>query len=250
MQVLQYRNNDLGLRPLTARSVVLSTLLGTHPPQLSVRQLVRAGELFGISEGTVRVALSRMVADGDLVPGNGDYRLTDRLVVRQARQDESRAPRVRQWRGAWEMAVVRAASRPATGRVALRSAMRALRFAELREGVWLRPDNLVRSLPSTVADQCLMFRVRPEADADVLASYLWNLDAWAARANHLLVAMRQASGLREAFMVAAAVLRHFLSDPVLPPELLPTAWPGTRLRTVYERFEARYRGILDERLGV
>ena len=32
------------LRPLTARSVVLSTLLGSHPPRLPARYLVRVGD--------------------------------------------------------------------------------------------------------------------------------------------------------------------------------------------------------------
>jgi len=61
----------LGIRPLKARSVVLSALLGFHPPQLPVSTLVRIGELFGIAEGTIRVGLTRMVADGDVVADNG-----------------------------------------------------------------------------------------------------------------------------------------------------------------------------------
>ena len=43
-------------RALTARSVVASTLLGMSPPRLSSQLLVRSGELFGITEGTTRVA--------------------------------------------------------------------------------------------------------------------------------------------------------------------------------------------------
>ncbi|EST38227.1 hypothetical protein N566_08625, partial [Streptomycetaceae bacterium MP113-05] len=94
----------LGLRPLTARSIVLSTLLGHHPPRLPVRELVRVGALFGVAEGTVRVALSRMVAAGDLDQDPQGYGLTARLLDRQARQDDSRAPRLRQWDGGWEIA--------------------------------------------------------------------------------------------------------------------------------------------------
>ncbi|MFC7583725.1 hypothetical protein ACFQYP_08080 [Nonomuraea antimicrobica] len=77
---------------LSARSAVLSALLGSHPPRLSARHLVRIGALFGIAEGTVRVALSRMVATGDLLQSGGRYTLSERLVERQARQDESRDP--------------------------------------------------------------------------------------------------------------------------------------------------------------
>src|SRR5262245_51564192 len=132
-------SGTLGLRPLKARSVVLSTLLGHHPPQLPVRALVEAGALFGIAEGTVRVALSRMVAAGDLEPGDGAYRLSRRLLERQARQDASLHPRTRPWDGSWEIAVVTADRRHAADRTALRQTMTALRLAELREGTWLRP---------------------------------------------------------------------------------------------------------------
>ena len=38
-------------RQLTARSVMASTLLGTEPPVLSARVLVRAAAMFGITEG-------------------------------------------------------------------------------------------------------------------------------------------------------------------------------------------------------
>jgi phenylacetic acid degradation operon negative regulatory protein len=37
-------------------------------------------------------------------------------------------------------------------------------------------------------------------------------------------------------MIAAAIVRHLLTDPVLPEELLPAGWPGTRLRAVYNDF--------------
>ena len=85
-------SKSLGVRPLKARSVVLSALLGFHPPRLPVRALIRIGQLFGITEGTIRVALTRMVADGDVVADNGAYRLSGRLLERQARQDESSSP--------------------------------------------------------------------------------------------------------------------------------------------------------------
>jgi phenylacetic acid degradation operon negative regulatory protein len=79
--VTQPRNDRL-----TARSVIASTLLGTTPPRLPARVLVEAGELFGIAEGTTRVALSRMVASGELATDDGWYVLRgQRLLVRLAR---------------------------------------------------------------------------------------------------------------------------------------------------------------------
>lgn len=242
----------LALRPLTARSVVLSTLLGHHPPALPARALVRVGELFGTGEGAVRTALTRMVAAGDLEQRDGAYRLTERLLARQARQDDSRAPRTRPWDGGWEIAVVTTDRRPAAGRAALRQAMAALRLAELREGCWLRPANLVRDRPAVVTEQCaLLTGAAPEGDPARLAAALWDLDAWALRARALESALRRdrGEGLAQRFTVSAAVLRHLLADPVLPAALLPADWPGDRLRRHYEDFDGEFRALLLRHIG-
>jgi phenylacetic acid degradation operon negative regulatory protein len=238
--------NTLGLRPLTARSVVLSTLLGSHPPRLAARYLVRVGELFDIAEGTIRVALSRMVAAGDLIQVDGAYELTERLLQRQARQDESRSPRTRRWDGSWEIAVITAERRPAADRAALRQAMAALRLAELREGTWLRPANLTRTRPAIVDQQCTFLTGRPEQDPHELTAALWDLPAWTDKADALRTALDDADSLAERFTVAAAVLRHLLNDPLLPDELLPDGWPGADLRGHYERFEQDFGRLLVE----
>ena len=236
------------MRPLTARSAVLSTLLGAHPPRLPARSLVRVGELFGIAEGTIRVALSRMVAAGDLTQVNGDYQLTRRLRDRQARQDQSRSPSTIPWSGEWEIAVVTAARRSAPERTAFRTAMTELRLAELREGTWLRPANLVRERPALVVEQCTFLTGRPESPG--LVATLWDLDGWAAHARDLESALDEATDLASTFILAAAVLRHFLADPLLPPELLPGDWPGARLRARYEDFDKHFVATLRKHIGV
>lgn len=232
---MEERNN------LSARSAVLSALLGSHPPELAARHLVRIGELFGIAEGTVRVALSRMVAAGDLVQAGGRYTLSERLIERQARQDESRDPHTRPWDGTWEIAVVTAERRAPADRAAFRHAMGALRLAELREGTWMRPANLVRDWPESVTAQCTLIDGRPHGDPTPL---LWDLDGWAAEARRLERALERADGLAEGFLVSAAVLRHLLKDPLLPPALLPGDWPGGELRERYDAFDRRYREVL------
>ncbi|MEU4894005.1 PaaX family transcriptional regulator C-terminal domain-containing protein [Streptomyces sp. NPDC044780] len=237
------------LRPLTARSIVLSTLLGHHPPQLPARALVRVGALFGTAEGTIRVALTRMVAAGDLEQHGGTYRLTDRLLARQARQDDSRAPRTRRWDGGWEIAVVTSDRRQAAERAALRQAMATLRLAELREGTWMRPANLVRPRPDVVAEQCRWFTGAPEADPAGLAARLWDLDGWARQARLLGTALDDAEGPAQRFTVAAAALRHLLADPVLPARLLPEDWPGGELRRRYDAFEREFRALLPRYAG-
>lgn len=186
----------LGLQPLTARSVILSVLLGTHPPLLPVRSLVRTTELFGITEGTTRVALSRLVADHEVVADGSRYGLSDRLMARQGRLDEGRAPATRPWRGSWEMAVTAPTSgdgagrdgsgSAATGRAALAAELSALRLGELRSGVWARPTNLRREWPSSLRDRVWRFEVRTidspggwrPAQPKELAADLWDLEGW------------------------------------------------------------------------
>jgi phenylacetic acid degradation operon negative regulatory protein len=230
---------------LSARSAVLSALLGSHPPRLPARHLVRIGALFGIAEGTVRVALSRMVAAGDLVQDGGGYTLSERLIERQARQDESRDPHTRPWDGTWEVAVVTAERRAPPDRAAFRHTMSALRMAELREGTWMRPANLVREWPEIVTAQCTLIDGRPHGDPTPL---LWDLEGWASEARRLERALDRADGLAEGFLVSAAVLRHLLADPLLPPELLPAGWPGAELRARYDGFDRHYMEVLQRHL--
>jgi len=249
----QSRNSDLG-RPLTARSVVASTLLGVDPPRLPTRLLVRSGELFGISQGTTRVALSRMVAAGELVPVDGHHELAGHLLERQARQQLSRSPATKAWDGDWTMAVVVSGPRSVEARAELRRAMAARHMAELREGVWLRPDNLVetRTPGADVIDaQCQRFRSRPD-DPTGLTGRLWPLDAWTARADELrreldAVVGSLESGYTDAlapgFVLSAAVLRHLLADPLLPDELLPSRWSGAELRHDYDRYDAAFKRL-------
>jgi phenylacetic acid degradation operon negative regulatory protein len=231
-------------RPLTARSIVASTLLGVRPPRLPARALVASGRLFGIAEGTIRTALSRMVAAGELVVVDGRYELAGRFLVRRERQDESRAGLARPWAGGWELAVVDAERRAPADRAALRDAMRALRLAELREGVWLRPDNLDPArLPearAVVDAQCTSMTAEAEP---ALAARLWDLDSWTHRARELAEAIA-ADGfddLAASFMLSAAVLRQLQADPLLPNELLPHDWPGTRLREAYEGYDVAFK---------
>lgn len=220
-----------GERSYSARSVIASTLLGVHPPRLSGRALIRAGALFDIAEGTVRVALSRMSATGELVIDDGHYELQGPLRDRQQRQELSRSGGVNEWDGRWRTEIVVAgSSRSATDRSDLRAALHALRLAEWREGVWLRPDNLPappehlpgppehnpsgrfgrpatspatspsqRASPeSIVRHQCRRLDAEPADDPAKLAAELWNVDGWAERARLLHEAIGELIGPLEA----------------------------------------------------
>lgn len=257
---MQERNVDRAT-PLSARQIAASTLLGVDPPRLPSRQLVRAGELFGVAEGTTRVALSRMVASGELVADDGWYRLAGSLLERQARQAEGRHPELRPWGGDWVMAAIVVDRRPAPARNELRRAMHALRMAELREGVWLRPDNLdpdrLAGARRIARAQCRFFVSRPAAGDDPveLAAALWDLDAWSSEARRLMDDMAallvrldagDTAALRPGWELSASVLRHLLADPLLPPELQSPGPPGAALRSDYDGFDRSFKRLWRE----
>jgi len=226
--------------PLSARSVVLSLLLGTHPSRMSARGLTRAGEHLGIPPATLRVALSRAAAAGELSRSGSDYLLGERLLARQRRQDEAVDNAELPWDGHWEMAVVVVAGRTATERAALRERLSGLRMAELREGVWMRPANLRRSQET---DPVLStFRAVPDGDPAALAAALWDLDGWADDGREILAALTTTTEPARRLSVAAHLVRHLTTDPLLPPALHPKGWPGGDLRAAY----AGYRGELRE----
>jgi phenylacetic acid degradation operon negative regulatory protein len=148
------------------------------------------------------------------------------------------------------MAVVGGERRSAADRTALRRAMRDLRLAELREGVWLRPANLdperLAEARAVVDAQCLAFTVRP---AEAIAGRLWDLGGWAVAARRLEADLAvlgprldDPDELAPGFLLSAAVLRHLQADPLLPPELLPGDWPGGSLREAYEAYDATFKG--------
>lgn len=228
--------DDLGLKPLSARSVVLSLLLGAHPPELPVRQLIRAADDLGITEATVRVALTRMTTAGDILRTDSGYRLSERLLDRQRRQDDAIHPDTRSWRGRWELVVVTAVGRSAADRADLRAALGRLRLAELREGVWTRPDNLRRRFPAALDPFVRRFTARAEHDPDRLVHDLWDLPAWSARGHALHDHFTASTNPATRIAAAAAIVRHLLTDPVLPPLLQPPGWPADTLRATYTHY--------------
>lgn len=242
--------------PLAARSVLASVLLGTDPPWLPTPQLMRTAELFGISEGTARTALSRMAAADEAEATAGGYRLVGHLAARQDRQSASRRATTLPWDGSWELALVDGdGRRPAAARAALRDALRQLRFAEVREGVWTRPDNLdparTPEAAHVVGEWCQRWTARPAVEPDL--DQLFGLPAWHGEAADLLDEMGalvgpldagDTSALAPGFVTSAAVLRHLQADPLLPIELLPADWLGDELRSAYDRYDAAYRAVL------
>jgi phenylacetic acid degradation operon negative regulatory protein len=180
--------------------------------------------------------------------GNGRYRLTGHLAERQSRQSASRAGATTPYSGAWWMVVVTTAGSSAEVRVARRRALAFCRLAELREGVWMRPDNVPLQITPAQHGDVEVMTAHPSNPTELVAR-LWDLSAWSAHATSLLKAMAALppngpAALAPGFELSASVLRHLQGDPLLPAELLPADWPGQRLRSAYDQWDAEYRETL------
>jgi len=234
------------LRPLAARSVVLSVLLAAHPPEAAVADLIGFADVFGIQPMTTRVALSRMVTAGDLDRTDATYRLSARLLKRQHRQDRLLTAKATEpWDQRWRTVVEVSGGDNPGARSALRARLRDQRFAELREGVWLRPDNRELDHPAVPGASIELLSAVPDTDPATLAKRLFNLDDWAETANGLLSALRDAHTHIERVTIAAAIVRHLLTDPLMPTDLLENTWPAPALRATYSDYQHELADLRD-----
>ncbi len=277
--VINMRNTSAGgepaalgeLRPLNARSLILSALLGTHPPRLPARSLVAFGGLFGIAGGTMRTALSRLTAAGELESDDSWYQLTSPLVDRQRSQDAGRRPPSAPWDGTWYTAISLDDQRTVADRRRDRRRLADHRLGELRPDIWMRPANL--AAPQLGTGWSVVAGPISGIDDDALVRRLWDLDAIAATARRLGDLLRTAdapdstdvgesgevSGSGEVsrsgdtghtgdtgefatiprrFEIAATVLRFLRNEPLLPAELVGADWPVDGLRRDYATSEA------------
>lgn len=241
----------LRLRPLNARSIALSVLLGSHPPELPARAFVALAELFGIAGGTMRTALSRMTASGDITTIDGRYRLAGRLLDRQAAQDAGRRAPGPRWNGTWHTIVTAPDQRDLAERRRFRTLMANRRFGELRPDIWMRPSNLAR--PPAEPDWIVTTGALDGVAPTQLAARLWDLPAIADQGELLLdemAAQRAAAdwddpaSIPGVFTTSAAVVRFLRNEPLLPAELTPPDWPVDRVRSDYDRFEADHQRLL------
>lgn len=249
--------DDVGIRPLNARSIVLSVLLGLPTPRLAASSPARLAELFAIAPGTMRTAISRMLATGELAAVDGGYELrAERLLARKHAQDIGRRAASDAWDGSWWVVTVFAPSRTLAARRDFRTSMVNARMGELRPDTWLRPANLPP--PVDVYGTIAVGGQLRGAEPDDLVSRLWDLSSIGARSAELLVELRGcaamlteqgASALARTTMTSAAVVRFLRIEPLLPRQLVPPDWPVGALRDLYADFDRAYGRVLSDVLG-
>jgi phenylacetic acid degradation operon negative regulatory protein len=248
-------NGEGLLQPLNPRSIVLSVLLGTHPPRMPVGRILEFTSLFDLADGAVRTALSRMVAAGDLVNDEGIYRLADRLVERQAQQDAGRQVPPTDWDGTWWTVAVLSERRTMAERRDFRARAIGARLGELRPDLWLRPANIAipTDLPETLVTRGPMIT----GDERRLVEQLWDLDGLRFRADAHDRALEDAAvrleasddlPLADAFVTLAAAQQFLRVEPQLPAELVPDN-TGTALRSRYADVVSVFQARLSEFFG-
>lgn len=239
------------IRRLNARSLALSALLGTHPPALPARAFVALAELFGIAGGTMRTALSRMAAAGEVEASTGWYRLTGRLLERQESQDIGRRPPTPVWDGRWHTVIAAADQRDLADRRHFRAVLTHHRFGELRPDTWLRPANLPAPVLGTSA--FVLTGTVDRSDEPKLVERLWDVPSIVRRTHHLLDEIERLRATTDltahasipgTFTLAAAIVRFLRTDPLLPEVLTPPDWPLDELRDRYDGLEADLQATL------
>ncbi|MCC0093443.1 transcriptional regulator [Streptomyces flavotricini] len=232
---------------------------------------VDAGELYAVAEALgmtdqqVRLCLKRLVAEGRFVQeGRGRkarLRVTadptgavapDVEYVRHAyRQDRGLAP----WDGAWHLFAFAIPETARQARDTLRDALLHLGAAPLQGGLYVSANAIGEIVEAHARHLGVLgsltrltsrdLRLGEEEDATRLAARLWPLQRVAARYEELaalasdrlarLSAPRPPTGterLTYAIELAAAFTAAMEPDPLLPPELLPQPWPGSRARAL------------------
>ena len=241
--------DDLGVRPFNARSLVLSVLLGLPDGRLPLRSLLRLADEFEIAPGTMRTALSRLAAAGEVRAVGGTYELSGRLLERKQAQDTGRRPPGATWDGTWWVVLVTAPSRGVAERRAFRTHMVNARMGELRPECWLRPANIDLLAGLTRLDGVVTVRGPLDGeDAATMLARLWDLDAVAARCHWLrrrLDDRAHPASLPDAMALSAAVVRFLREEPLLPDALTPPDWKVDELRRAYRRYDRAFGAALD-----
>jgi phenylacetic acid degradation operon negative regulatory protein len=233
---------------VTPRSVVLNLVRVTQRP-VSVRRLLAMGELFGFNANAMRVALTRLVADGRLESDErGSYRLAPAAVIVREHIEEWRRgeARMRAWRGEWLTVALPNGATRATRRGSL-SALTRLGLREGLPGLWVRPDNLRQAFESTaerlrglgLEENAELFRARDwgARTAARFAADLWPIRSLEQgytralrdleRSMEQLEGMPRETSLVQTYLLGGEAIRVLATDPLLPEEIMPGATRAT-----------------------
>jgi phenylacetic acid degradation operon negative regulatory protein len=249
-------------RPLRGGSLIVTIFGDSILPRggaITLGSLIRLADPFGLNERLVRTAATRLAHDGWVV-AQRDGRLSEYRLSPGGRERFVEAtrriygPGSGPWSGKWTLIVL--PPREAAARRQLRKELSWHGFGELQSGVFAHPavdaaGLAARAWQTPLPKNALIF----EADltsqsASALIERGWDLKDLALRYQRFVQRFERAATLLQrepdtasAFLVRTLLIHEYrrfhLRDPLLPEQLLPADWPGTRAaqlcRDIYRR---------------
>lgn len=199
----------------------------------------------GVTEGTIRVGLTRLKATGKIVSvERGLYETAPAAhplhqVIRQWQRKRLQArPWIPgEWIGVHDGAVLK--SNKASYRHHL-LALSVMGFARLRDGLHVRPNNFSGGAKAQaqrlkalgLAEQAVCFQLSGlTTQLEAQARRLWKIDSLVKQDQMYLDSLRESlkafdampleEAARESLLLGRKVIAHLVRDPVLPPALMP-----------------------------
>jgi phenylacetic acid degradation operon negative regulatory protein len=243
---------------MSSRSLVLG-LVDTEGA-LRASDAFDVGEALGFTTNQIRLVLARLVDDGLLTSsGRGRHAVlmtTDRHELLYGPEPEWLAFAFRQdaglaeWDGTWRTASFTLGEDRKRERNALREVLVGMGATPLMPGLYVHAvdwgpwiDPAVEQL--AVADAVVLSEIRTWTvhgltDPREIAAHLWPLEGIAASYRNFVARFSAMSGttagpvadLALAIGVVTAFESCIRQDPLLPPELLPSDWPGAAARSI------------------
>lgn len=220
-----------------------------------VAALVRLTGVVDIAPAATRTAISRMSREGWLCAESRDgvrgYAMTPRAQHRlSSAAQRIYADTVPEWDGSWHV-VVTEHSTDRSARARLRASMEYLGYARLAADTWVAP-RASDDLAETIGPGRREFTSRFGGDATEFAASLWDLDAlgrayarydrWLTELVRDLPADADDESCYATRALAVHEWRKFLfTDPGLPAQVLPDAWPGASAAANFRSLAARLR---------
>ena len=231
---------------LSASTLILDILAGASERRLPAQHIIRAGEIMGLSESTLRVALTRLVKSGKLEKQDRAIYALD--TTRNRLQLDVGDWRARMggmidWHGDWVLIAESSQGQAnATERRRHQRALSLRGFRQWKPHVQIRPNNLAGGLDglrqdlsalglSPDADLCLASGLTPAQSDRVLA--LWDIPALEQTYQTLtetvetslarLDTLEPDAAARESLLTGRDLIRNMLQDPLLPQEVLHDA---------------------------
>ncbi|MFV1992110.1 MAG: hypothetical protein ACC652_15365, partial [Acidimicrobiales bacterium] len=227
------------LRPLSL-GALMSTLVFSRAT-VTRDSLVHLGLAFGEPLEQIKEAIERAVCDERIAIGEDDVATAGvRTVLRLRTHSRARAHSHPIWDGTWVMVAFPDGVEHPDVPDHVRTLLKADRLGELRQGIWLRPDNLGTmdklSQAATASQSYFPSTVRINRPRH-MATMLWSLGDFARRSRILAettesfcrqIANDPDSHAPQGWILMTALLTQIGLDPLLPPALFPRQWPGER----------------------